>query len=334
MNTTRQPNLLGRALGALLLLLAGGCFQIETVVNLHEDGSATITERFQLSRRLMEFEKRGGGPALARGLTREAALERMKLMGKGIALVSHEQRDGEAGAKEAVSVFKIPDVTEFQYVSPFLGTAGYPGHCMMKCEVAAGGGPPGYMYVMFRPFVNDAAKAKVEAPKTAEKNPPKGPSPAELQALRHLQPVVRDLLEGIHVKFTIRSYAPVHYAWGVPGVRNGAANTHDFYLIDFSDKDLDAYGGSFLENEEILLELEQMQLEGPNIRQHLYGMIDNLTLPLFYSRGAPIMAFRPSRHYFDRFYAGKTLDFGPRDGGKRPAKFEEVGWPRPPNAKP
>ena len=344
MTTSRMLNTLGLALAALGLLLSSGCFQIETLVSIHEDGSGTITERFQLSQRLMEFENPGGGPVLASELTKEAVMERMKFMGKGITLVSHEVRDGEGGGRESVSVFKIPDITEFQYASPYVSLPGYSGRCLMKCRLSArlkaDNHPPGLVVLTFDPVVNDPAKAKVEpSPKTDEKNPPKGPSPAELQMLRHLQPVVRDLLEGIRLKFTVETYASVYGAWMGPPVRNAQANTHEWDLIDVSDKDLDAYGANFLENEEVMLELERRQLDGPNTRQHLGGMFGNLTLPLFYIAGGPwwsppVMWFRPSRPLFDRLFAGKTLEFGERAGGARPAKFEEIGWQPPPTAKP
>ena len=343
MNATKTPSTLGLALAALGLLLSCGCFQIETRVKLHEDGSATITERYQLSRRIMEFENPGGGPVLASELTKEAVTERMKSMGKGISLVSHELRDAEGGGRESVSVFKIPDITELQYASPYVALPGYSGRCLMKCQLSprlkADGHPPGLVVLTFDPVVNDPAKAKVEPPpKIDEKNPPKGPSPGELQVFRHLQPVVRDLLEGLCLKFTVESYASAYDHWQGPPVRNRQANTHEWDLVSVSDKDLDAFGANFLENEEVMLELEQGLLGGPNMRQHLGGMFGNLTLPLFYiTEGGywwrpPVFWFRPSRPLFDKLFAGKTLDFGAGNGGKRPAKFEEIGWQPPPTA--
>jgi hypothetical protein len=335
MKATTSPRIPGLILIALALLLAGGCFQLETLVKIHEDGSAIITERFQLSRRLLEFDNSAAGSVLASELTKEAVLERMKLMGKGISLVSHEVRDGEGGGKESVSVFQMPDVSEFQYASPYVGLPGYSGQCMMKCQVAPRLKDGALMTVTFVPVVTDAAKAKVEAPKIDPKNPPKGPSPADLQVFRQLQPVVRDLLQGLHLKFTLESYAPAFAPWGWPGVRNSSANTHRYDLIDFSDKDLDAYGSAFLENEEIMLELERMQVDGPNVRQHLEGMFGNLTLPLFYLRPST-MFFKPSRYYFDKFFAGKTLAYGQWAAPDKlvPAKFEEIGWQPPPSIKP
>jgi len=161
MKATTSPRIPGLILIALALLLAGGCFQLETLVKIHEDGSAIITERFQLSRRLLEFDNSAAGSVLASELTKEAVLERMKLMGKGISLVSHEVRDGEGGGKESVSVFQMPDVSEFQYASPYVGLPGYSGQCMMKCQVAPRLKDGALMTVTFVPVVTDAAKAKV-----------------------------------------------------------------------------------------------------------------------------------------------------------------------------
>ena len=327
----------------MALMLAGfttGCFQIETRVQVHEDGSATITERFQLSRRLLEFEQSGGtGVVLSAELTKEALLERMKLMGKGIKLVSHTVRDGEAGSRESVAVFEIPDVTEFQYASPYLSLPGYKGRCLMKGQAVPRNftdnyNPPGYVYLSFEPVVNDPVKAKVDPPPPPPKPgdpPPKGPTPLDLQMLRHMQPVIRDMLDGLRLRFTIESYAVMYAGWGAPGVRNGSSNTHEIDIIDISDKNLDAYGANILENEEVMLELQQLQFDGPNLRHHQEGYIGNLTLPLLLGRAQPAI-FKPSRYFYDKLYTGKSIDYGPHGGGSRPASFEEIGWKPAPSA--
>ena len=47
-------------LAAILASAASGCLQIETRIKLHEDGSATITERLQFSKRLLDQSAQGG----------------------------------------------------------------------------------------------------------------------------------------------------------------------------------------------------------------------------------------------------------------------------------
>ena len=333
MKSTRISIGLFRILPVLAMLLAGGCFQIETRVKVFEDGSATITERYQLSRRLLESEKPGDAFLLSSELNREAVQERMKLMGKGITLVSHEVRDGEAGSRESVAVFRIPNVEDFQYASPYLPLPGYTNRYLMKGKAVPrlytdNYNPPGYVYLAFEPVLTNTNKPKAEPPKAASTNEPKPPTPADLQILRNLQPIVRDMLEGFHVKFTIESYAPMYAGWGAPGVRNGSSNTHELDLIDCSDKNLDAYGANILENEEIMLELDQLRFDGPNLRKHLEGYIGNLTLPLLLGRAQPAI-FRPSPYFFDLLYKGQTIDYGPHGGGKRPATFDEIGFKGP-----
>ena len=328
-------------LSTLFLALSSGCFQIETLVKVEPDGSAIITERYQLSRRVLEFKDSGGKSLLAPELTREAVIERMRGMGKGVSLVRHEVRDGDEGSRESVAVFKIPDVSELRYASPFLAIPGYPARSVMKCSPAPRlqGNPylaPGYVCLKFDPVALDAAVVKAAVDKdNREKRrlremakagkAPKGPTPAELQALRRVQPMIRDMLKGIQLTFTVECYAPVKVGSYGP-LRNQSAGTKRFDLIDFSDTDLDASGSSFLENEEILLELQQMKLNGPNIRRHLKGYGGNLTLPLFHAQPPALYHIRPSRYYFDKFFAGKTIGQYGRKETQKPALFEKIGF--------
>ena len=334
MTFLRLPLILGRIVPILALFLAGGCFQLETLVQLHEDGSATITERFQISRRLLEFEKaEGAGGKMSYGVTREAVLERLKLMGAGITLVSHEIRDSDGGSRESLAVFRVPDATEFQYASPYLAMPGYRGQCLMKGRAVPrlhtdNYNPPGHVYFSFEPVVSDPVKFKEDQARARARQtepPPKEPTPAELQLLRQTQPIIRDMLDGLRLRFTIESYTTLYAGWGAPGVRNGSSNTRKLDLIDVSDANLDAYGANILENEEIMLELQQLRFDGPNLRRHMEGYIGNLTLPLLLGRAQPAI-FKPSRYFFDRLYTGKTIDFGPRGGGAKPANFDQIGW--------
>jgi len=108
---------------ACLGLVGGGCLQLETSIRLHEDGSATVTERIGFSRRLLDMTRNASAALqLEPMLTREAALERMERMGKGIQLVRHEVREGENGARESLSVYKIGYLGDFVYPSPFMNS--------------------------------------------------------------------------------------------------------------------------------------------------------------------------------------------------------------------
>lgn len=325
---------------AACALLAPGCLQLEARLKVAEDGTATLTERLRFTRRLFDLagEK---GPELLALLGKEAALERMKKMGKGIRLVSHELRDAEGASKESLAVFKIEDLNGFQYVSPWLAYLDYPENCVVKCKMeplyksrAYDGGRAGWMCVSFHHLKEP--RGDPQLPEDAP--PPKGPSPLELQVSRELGPVFRRMLSDFQVRFTFESYASIVSRLGVRGERAGA-NSID--LINFTDKDMDKWGGPFLENEEIMLDLVRWEPGSEDIASHVRDHANNLTLPVFTPLGSRHMwwigsrniSFPPSRQLFEKHFAGKMLDLSewqPSPPEKHvPARFEEVGWRKP-----
>ena len=308
----------------LLLLAAAGCLQVETRVKLEEDGSAVITERVRFSRTLLDLEDKVGPELkLSPLLEKAAALERMKQMGNGIELVKHEVHDAENGAKESTAVFKIPDINNFTYVSPYLAMRNYPKHTVLKAtlfpiyESTWYGRHAGQVAVTFAP-----ASAERDSGRKVE--PAKGPTPAEQQVLRDLRPIAADAMKDFRLKLTFESYAPLRFRQYYR-FRGSGAGTKSYDLLDFSDKSMDKYSREFLGNEEIMLELLGLQMGGANIVDHVSGHADNLTLPVYHPGGTPEIYFRPSRALFDKYFAGKTIKFDPREGGERPARWEEIG---------
>lgn len=309
----------------LVILVSAGCLQIETRVKLEEDGSAVVTERVQFSKSLLDLSaKEGPTKDIAALLTKEVALERMKQMGKGIELVSHEVREATKGARESIAVFKIPNVSDFTYVSPYLAVARYPKHTGLKAnlfpiyESTWYGRHAGQMALTFAP-------TSAERDSGGKVEPPKGPTPADQQALRDLRPIAADMMTDFRLKFTFECYAPIRFRQYYR-YRGAGAATRTYDLIDFSDKDMDKYGHDFLGNEEIMLELLSLRTGGANIVDHVSGHADNLTLPVYHPTGTPEIYFRPSRAMFDKYFAGKTLKFDQRDGGERPANWDDIGY--------
>jgi hypothetical protein len=323
-----QSWILQAALTALAAAAPAGCLKVDTRIRLNPDGGATITERLCLSEGLLDLGgTSGGGAGIADVLSKAAALRRMKQMGEGVRLVRHEIRGAEKGARESLAVFEIGDIRKFRYVSPFLAFEGYPQHSALVCELFPVyvstwyGRRAGQMAVAFKP-------AHVPRRGSPEEPPPP-PPPQAVQILRDLHPIFRDLLAGFHLKLTFSSYAPIrmrqYYRY-----RNMRAATRDFDLIDFAAADLDRFGANFLDNEEVVLELLRGRISGPNVVEHTKEHGTNMTVPVYHPRGVPEIYFNPSRALFDRHFRGKVLDFGERHGGKRPARFEEVGYtPKP-----
>jgi len=315
-----------------------GCLQLETRITLHEDGSATITERLRFSRRLLDLEGQQASE-LQRLLSREAALDRMKHMGKGVELASHEVRDAEGGSREAVTVFKTPDVNGFRYVSPWLAYVDYPENNVVECRLR-----PVYKS---RPYA--AAKAGemavtfayLKQPKSEPRPkkgapPPAGPSPLDLQVYRELGPIFRHIMKDFRITFTFETYCPVQRS-GL-GFRGRRVAAHSIDLIDFSHRDLDQYGNLFLENEELMLDLVRWELGSKDIVDHVRGFVANHTVPAFLPTGSKYMwwtggneiPFKPSRALFDRHFKGKMLNYNewaPRPTDRLvPAEFGKIGW--------
>ena len=314
-----------RILGILNPLCACGCLQIKTHIKLAEDGSVTITERLRFSKSLLELSATDGpAKGIDALLTRSAALERMKQMGKAVTLVSHEVRDAGSGARESVTVFKIPHINDLTYASPYLAARNYPKHTALRAsltpnyETRSYGRRAGLMALTFAP-------ATREPPRREQDKPPKGPTPAEQQVLRDLRPIAADLMKGLQLKLTFECYAPIRFRQYYR-YRSRLAGTNRYDLIDFTYKHMDKFGRPLLGNEEIMLELLAFRFGGANVVDHVSGHADNLTVPVYHPAGTPTIYFRPSRAMFDKHFAGKTLKFTRREGGPRPAKWEDIGY--------
>ncbi|MFW6158110.1 MAG: hypothetical protein ACOC8E_01980 [Planctomycetota bacterium] len=295
----------------LLAVLATGCLQIETHVKLHKDGSATVTERVQFCRRLLEAQDEADPKRnLAALLEKKTIQERVKHMGKGAKLVGHEVREAARGARECVSVIRIPNIADFQYVSPFFGKTDYGEQKKLVCKVyplyksSWTGTRAGYMEIRFT-----SASGRRGMPE------PKRPAPAELQKYRDLGPVFADMMKGLRLTFVFECYAPAVVRRAPQ--RNARSRPHKAYLIDITGDDI-GRGRAFFNVEEVMVDLLQKHINGPHVRGRAGG-----TEFRFADGGLHVM-FRPSQHYFDRYFTGKTLDFGRH--GKRKASVEKDGY--------
>ncbi len=316
----------------LALVSMAGCFQIDTRVKLHADGSATITERLQFPKRLLDldaqlketerrFEKR---------LSREGSLNRMKKMGKGITLVSHTVRKTDKGARESISVYKIPDLADFRYMSPWPAYQDYGENNGFRFHLYPAdyghGGHPGQLGIDLKTL----NPPKGHSPPRKGELVPKPPSPRNMQVYREMAPLFRDILQDFHVKLVFEAYCPLT-AVGY-GYRGKNEKSFDAEIINVSSGNLDNFGGKFLENEEVMLDLVRLDFGSPEIVEHVRNFPSNRTLPAFvplgsqhmwYSGGGKIIV-RPSMQLFKKYVEGKDLLIGYTE--KRKFTFDEVGY--------
>jgi hypothetical protein len=321
----------------LAAVLAGtaGCLQIDTKVRLSPDGSATVTERLNFSRRLLDLARQEKAEqGLETLLSRKAALRRIRYMGKGVTLVSHKIRDGERGSKESVTVYRAEDFTQLTYVSPFLARGGalyglkFGLSPYFKYRYT--GEWPGALIVSCRPVdLRPKTKGKTMPP---DFQLPKGASPRDLQVYRELVPVFGDMLQEFKIRLRLETYCNIGNTAGIVH-RHRSSGVDYADLIDFDHRHFDKYGYNILENEEIMVEILRWHLQNrkgspqhaPFLTSHLKGQTGNTTLPVFHQGWGGGVRIRPSRDMFNRYFEGKTLDYGKR-GGKQIADFNKIGW--------
>jgi hypothetical protein len=318
-----------------IALLAAGCFQLETRVKINEDGTAKVTERLWFSERLLDLagDKRAEFVAL---LGKERLQERMKQMGEGLVLVKHETREGGDGWMESVAEFTVADLNKFRYVSPWPAYLDYASNNMVRFVMEPryksspyGGPPAGSIAINLR-----CEKPPQGRPRPEKDAPPvEEVKPREQQAYREITPVVKDMLKGFRIRFSIESYAAIRSGYGVRGAGATVAD-----LIDISDANMDQWSTSFWSNEEVMLELARWEIGGPNIVRNVQGYVQNWTLPFFFPAGSPTcwwtgndsIYFAPSKPLFDKYFEGKKLDFSAWQAAPPdkhvPARFKEVGW--------
>jgi hypothetical protein len=298
-------------------ILLAGCLQLDLRIVVNEDGSATIYERIRFSRQLIDLAG-DRKEELLKLLSKETALDRMKHMGEGVTLVSHELRDADGASKEAMLVYKVDDLNHLQYVSPWFAYPDFADNSTVKFKFeplyksrAYRGGRAGEMCVSLEQVKKPVEEARL--PENAP--PPAGPSPLENQVYRDLTPLFRDMLKDVRIKMTLESYAPIT-ASGLP-LRNRRARPKSIDFINFSDKDMDAAGSALLSNEEVMLDLARWRFSSPTIAALTKESETNQTLPAFTPRGSRFMwftgsstvSFKPSRQLFDKYFEGKMLDY-------------------------
>jgi hypothetical protein len=263
-------------------------------------------------------------------LGKDAAARRVTFMGEGARLASHKVYEADKGSREALSVFKIPDITKLRYVSPHPIHGNHARATMVAVKMwgitsdSWHGWRAGTIGMRFTPISRPEGKPKAKPRKKGEPLPPP-PDPVELQAVRELRPVFQDILKEFKVRFVFESYSNIYRTDF--GFRDRRVGTSKADLINFSaDRDMDKYGYRFLENEEIMVALLRWKLDAPVILSHVKAWATNHTLPAHHKGGS--IGFRPSRVLFDRYLKGKKLRFShPRPKGRTEmADFNKVGW--------
>jgi len=295
-----------RRCGIMLLpvlsgLLVAGCLEVEVSVDMHQDGSATITERVRLSRELLELDRRLDRDPKAEDLVGRAQIDRRaEQMGEGVVVERYEVERGEDGSIEARTVYRIPDIEDLRLVNPFLAHDRV-GR-VMRIQFSPMYEPrTGWHRVGHLGMSLVTAEEAPPLPEDLEEAAPAASTPADLQTLRNLRPVFADLLSNSEV--TIRlSYPDDSEHDGVGRI----------VLFSFRGDDLDAHGRRFLENEEVMLRILQLDFEAGIIRENVREGRHRPTGPTFRGRWWGYQRFRipPTEHLFEKYFKGRPKSQG------------------------
>lgn len=304
-----------RALALVACLALAGCVELDLTIRINADGSGTVTERVRFSEQVRDLAANlPANQGLEILLNKDRAAERVHLMGKGAKLVSHTVNDLPGGARECVTVYSIPDVNDLLVCSPAVCYLEYEESPMVLNHGPHYTDGSGYNIGRMHVFIQTRRKTQRWPRENASglKPPPPKDSPAELQKYRDLLPVFKDLMKDFSLTLRIECYAPVRTATR----RNTKANTHDYFVMLFNDKNLDNYGTNILESEEFMLALIRWDLQSPHILNVVNQCQQNLTVPVWSPyRGMATpwqryISLTPSAFLFKKYFKGKPRWFG------------------------
>ncbi len=279
------------------VLFSSGCVHVDVTIALHEkDPGATITERIRLTRKLRELcpsaeEKQ----KIEAHLTRDAALERLKSMGKGMTLTSHKVYELPDGSRESLSVYSIPNASDVRFPNPYPGSS--PAG-LYTINLSPSVGRTGKEFGQMALVVTSADRKKHSMGSGVVK---KAPTPLARQRYRLLKPVMADLLSDLNIAFRVT--VPTRFTGGrIRGIRGGVKQ---MTLVSISGKNLDRSGRAFFDNEEVMISLLQMDLRAGVV----FGNSGGSRSPRLRSgRGyhANYFRFIPTEYYKNKYFTEKT----------------------------
>jgi hypothetical protein len=159
---------------------------------------------------------------------------------------------------------------------------------------------------------------------------PTNETPAARQMYRDVAPAFRDLLRGFKVRVVFESYGEIlgsgWHAGPVDVSYLGRATARDVVNYTYGGEGGGKVGTHPLDDEEVMVDLLKLQIASEGERFHCQRIGE------FMGKHSGRQWFnatiRPSRFFFDKYFAGKDLKFEQRGlvpAGTRKADFAEIG---------
>jgi len=319
----------------ILLITFSGCMEIENRIILQLDGSAVIKENVRIHKELLAYSDDSGKAFILEYLEKSACEDRANAFGKGTVLRKHSLKNLKDGVKLLEAEYYIPDITDLYIINPYLGFTNYAemGSCKLSIAPSYQNSPgtiAGMLYLSIVPEKRGVGQQKIKA------NEPliKPPSPIVLQKYRSLQPVFKHLMKHFKLSVIFEAYDTVDTNFGV---RGKGSRPKSCEILSFSGSDYDNLGGLILDNDDIMQEVLQQKFWDYNFIKTAQNFRNNLSGPVVSDEGSPyahyhrgegaIISFKPSKHYFQKFFEGKELNLGQHQKFKIiKAEFDQIGY--------
>ncbi len=201
-----------RRVGRIVALLglaaaAGGCLEAGYVIRLDEDGSGRVTETLGFAPRLLRLEARlpgARGRKIADLLTRARVEERAKEMGEGVSVEDWKLEDTSDGGKRMTTVYRFKDINKITLCMFPMGQ-GWDKYGM-KFEYSASNDPKA-RWIHLACVYENMIKHQDKTPGwNADKRSFPAVSEQEMQEVRRLLPIFKDMVKGFRLTVRLEVY--------------------------------------------------------------------------------------------------------------------------------
>lgn len=209
-----------RAVAIGIAMAAAGCVKIECTVRINEDGSGRVTEIVKFSPKLLRLAANldGGKEAETVGalISEQRVRDRAALMGEGVSVESCKIEDTTDGGRQIAAVYAFRDINKLKLCMFPLGKGWESGY--IAFQYVAERNPKGHFFHLSYGF--EHWRKSGGPPTTGEsKGRPFLPiSETELQKVRRLLPVFKDMIEGFALKVRVEIYDREKWASVTKGV--------------------------------------------------------------------------------------------------------------------
>ena len=189
-----------------------GCMEISYYVNLKVDGSGRVVETVAYGPKLIRLAEQigGGREELAKLVSRDRALERAKEMGNGVELAEFKVEDTPDGGRKLTAVYSFQDINWIS-LCPYPATKKWQG-ARLKFSYRVSRDPK-YRRMYFEAFQTNWGNDD-----STIDGPLEPISETELQKVRRLLPVFKDMLEGFRLSVIFQFETPDQWACHTRGV--------------------------------------------------------------------------------------------------------------------